>query len=117
LSERLFVYGTLRRGGPRESFLRGCPFLGRHVVKGFRLLDLGAFPAAVPGPGAVVGELYELRDDAILEFLDAVEGVDDAPPLFRRDRVEVAGAPAWMYVYGRREPLAREIASGDWYAR
>jgi len=117
VSPRVFVYGTLRKGGPRASFLNGCAFLGRHTLAGYRLLDLGAFPGAVPGDGGVVGELYELRDEAILEFLDAVEGVDDAPPLYRRREVAVDGAPAWMYVYARESLRARPIASGDWLSR
>ena len=81
----LFVYGTLKRGGSRHSLLKGCPFLGRALAKGFALYDLGAYPGMVPGDGVVRGEVYEIPE-GLLRELDWVEG---APFLFRRELIEV----------------------------
>ena len=114
MTERLFVYGLLRRGQPLAHFLAGARFVGPARLQGYDLLDLGDYPGAVPGAGAIVGELYEL---AGLDPLDEAEGVHEAPPLYRRVRVEALGAPAWLYVYARDPGTAPRIASGDWLRR
>jgi gamma-glutamylcyclotransferase (GGCT)/AIG2-like uncharacterized protein YtfP len=112
---RLFVYGTLRGGDVRSHHLDGADYLGVHAVDGYRLYDLGPYPAVVAGEGRVVGEVYELSTATHLRLLDEVEGCHHEPPLYRREVVEVAGGVAWIYVYAR--PLAtgaRLIESGDW---
>jgi gamma-glutamylcyclotransferase (GGCT)/AIG2-like uncharacterized protein YtfP len=114
LTERLFVYGLLRKGERLAPFLGNARFVGAARVRGHDLLDLGSYPAAVPGEGTVVGEVYEL--DA-LDLLDEAEGVHEDPPLYRRVRVAALGAPAWMYVYARDPGAAPRIPSGDWLRR
>lgn len=79
-SSRLFVYGTLRAGHVAHGMLQGARFLGSRGAPGFRLVDLGEYPAIVPGEGTVAGELYEV-DDATLEAIDQYEG---HPTLFER---------------------------------
>ena len=71
---RLFVYGTLRVNRPNY------PAIARHVidvepatVQGI-LVDLGSFPALIPGPGIVQGELLALWSPA-LRITDRIEGV------------------------------------------
>ena len=114
---RVFVYGTLRGGDVRSHHLDGADYLGTHAVEGYRLYDLGPYPAVIRADGRVVGELYEVATDAHLQLLDEVEGCAHAPPLYRREEVEVAGRPAWIYVYARPLPSeARQIGSGDWFA-
>jgi gamma-glutamylcyclotransferase (GGCT)/AIG2-like uncharacterized protein YtfP len=115
MRERVFVYGTLRGGDVRSNHLDGAEYLGVHAVDGYRLYDLGPYPAVVPGEGRVVGEIYELSTATHLQLLDEIEGCHHAPPLYQRVEVEVAGGPAWIYVYAR--PLAtdaRRIETGDW---
>lgn len=114
MTERLFVYGLLRRGERLADFLAGARFVGPARVAGHDLLDLGPYPAAVPGAGTVVGEVYELAD---LDLLDEAEGVHEDPALYRRVQVEALGAPAWLYVYAREPGKAARIASGDWLRR
>jgi gamma-glutamylcyclotransferase (GGCT)/AIG2-like uncharacterized protein YtfP len=70
---RLFVYGTLMPGHGNhrriERFvLRARP--GR--ITGI-LVDLGAFPALVPGDGLVEGVLLEI-DPSALSITDQIEG-------------------------------------------
>ncbi|MGH7163429.1 MAG: gamma-glutamylcyclotransferase family protein [Planctomycetota bacterium] len=114
---RLVVYGTLRRGEPRAPFLGGAAFLGELRLPGFNLLDLGEYPGAVPGAGAIVGEAYELPGPALLSVLDDVEGARGNAPLFRRALVDALGAPAWIYLYARDAANAPRIPSGDWIHR
>jgi gamma-glutamylaminecyclotransferase len=111
----LFVYGTLKRGGSRHSLLKGCPFLGHALAKGFALYDLGAYPGMVPGDGVVRGEVYEIPEKLLRE-LDWVEG---APFLFRRELIEVVledhtPLRAHAYLYNREVEGAALVPSGEW---
>jgi gamma-glutamylcyclotransferase (GGCT)/AIG2-like uncharacterized protein YtfP len=114
---RVVVYGLLRRGAPMNHLLAGAEFLGEVVLDGYRLHDLGDYPAAVAGPGALVGELYELPSPAVLAVLDEAERVGVDPPLYRRVLVAAADAPAWLYVYARGVAPSTRIPSGDWLKR
>jgi gamma-glutamylcyclotransferase (GGCT)/AIG2-like uncharacterized protein YtfP len=69
----VFVYGTLRRGEPRHHVLEGSEFLGEDRIRGYQMFDAGAFPAAAPGPGEIVVEVYEV-DRPTLEALCVIEG-------------------------------------------
>jgi gamma-glutamylcyclotransferase (GGCT)/AIG2-like uncharacterized protein YtfP len=96
---RLFVYGTLMRGGCRHPTLAGQRFLGpARTVAVYDLLDLGAHPGLVrrhPGGRSVRGELYEVAA-GLVPALDAVE---EAPGLFRLGPVELETGPALAYFY------------------
>jgi gamma-glutamylcyclotransferase (GGCT)/AIG2-like uncharacterized protein YtfP len=109
---RLFVYGTLMRGGRLNVGLRDQEFLGPVVTRPlYGLLDLGAYPGLVrrqPDGAAIEGELYRVSAER-LGWLDAVEG---APDLFRLESVELEGDyyPSFAYFY-QRDP-----GSAGWYA-
>ena len=87
---RLFVYGSLKRGGRHHDELAGSVFLGQATtLPGYRLEPLGEYLALVsvpPEPAAAVpGELYEV-DELKFGALDAFEG--DA---YERGNVRLAG--------------------------
>jgi diketogulonate reductase-like aldo/keto reductase/gamma-glutamylcyclotransferase (GGCT)/AIG2-like uncharacterized protein YtfP len=97
---RIFVYGTLRRGGSNHGVVADLLRAIRPaVVHGFTLFDGPSFPGARPADGKrVEGELLVLAPgDVALRRLDALEGV-----LYERISVEARGesgtATAWMYV-------------------
>jgi gamma-glutamylaminecyclotransferase len=96
---RLFVYGTLMRGGRYHRILDGQRFLGpARTLPRYALLDLGAYPGLVhrPEDGRVVGgEVYEVAV-ALLPRLDATEG---APELFRLGSVALEGVEGLVYAY------------------
>ena len=77
---RVFVYGTLRRGG-RNDIHRYQPqpgFVTTARVQG-RLYHLGRYPGLVLGNGNwVLGEVYEVTP-AALEQLDLLEGLLPQP--------------------------------------
>jgi gamma-glutamylcyclotransferase (GGCT)/AIG2-like uncharacterized protein YtfP len=95
------------RGYPLHRVLaRGATFLADGSVPG-RLLDLGRYPALIPGGGRVKGELYRLDDPELLPVLDREEGYN-----FARSKtiVTLAGGRrlrAWVYRY--RGPRARAV--------
>ena len=77
---RLFVYGSLKRGGLHHAELGGARFLGEaRTVEGYALEPLGEYLALVetPGAGSVLGELFEV-DEARFIHLDIFEGEDYA---------------------------------------
>lgn len=129
---RVFVYGTLMPGERNAHVAaQGGAFKARPArLPGFRLLHLlpEAYPAVVPGESGdgVCGYVltYAPGDwQAALPFLDALEGVDEVPPLYTRERVDVTleggGTQAvWVYVYANAARLARPgvlpIPNGDW---
>lgn len=127
---RLFVYGTLRRGLRLHHHLArlGASFEMEAKVAGI-LFDLGSYPGARPASGKgnwVRGELFLLRhaeDD--LKHLDRVEDINRAAPErseYVRAVVEVVlpdgtGESAWIYWLSEQAQVGRQIASGDYAAR
>ncbi|WP_216321050.1 gamma-glutamylcyclotransferase family protein [Deinococcus aestuarii] len=129
---RVFVYGTLMPGERNAHVAaQGGTFEARPArLPGFRLLHLlpEAYPAVVPGGAGekVCGQvLTYAREDwgVALPFLDALEGVDEVPPLYTREEVTVTlegeeTCAAWVYVYANAARLARPgvvpIPDGDW---
>jgi pyruvate carboxylase len=125
--DKLFVYGTLRRGFPMHSELQklNAPFAGKGRIAG-ALFDLGDYPGAVPSSsiGAdIEGEVYELKSPARqLAVLDKIEEFDSSRPsksLFVRRRATVRldngrRIRAWVYFLPKRPTRAQIIPSGDY---
>lgn len=103
---RIFVYGTLKRGGCNHSFLAGQQFLGKaSTTPGFTLYSLGDYPAmvrdTVDAPG-VEGELWAI-DAACLARLDELEGVTEG--LYERVPIpladpQAAAADSYLFLRG-----------------
>jgi len=121
----LFVYGTLRRSAvhPMHALLReNASPLGEARVRGV-LVAVASYPGLVldAAAGWVRGELYQLRDPAVLAPLDAYEGagpLDPEPREYRRVRTRVQHLDgheldAWVYEYARPIAGLPIIASGD----
>ena len=89
---RIFVYGTLKRGGSNHALLAGQQFLGAAcTAPGYILYLLGDYPGMVRAANdqaGVTGEVW-LVDDACLQQLDELEGV--AEGLY--ERVPIKPAP------------------------
>jgi len=126
----LFVYGTLRAGLLTADVAPWlAPLARRPATLPGRLLDLGAYPGALPAPpgapeaGVEVGELVAVPP-ARLDELDRYEGYDPADPCrsrFVRERVVATTrngerVPCWVYAWAGG-PAGREVPGGDWAAR
>lgn len=76
-AQRLFVYGTLRRGGSNDiaRLVPDATFVAEASMRG-RLYDLGEYPALVADENAgwVSGEIYAVPEPA-WPTLDALEEV------------------------------------------
>ena len=116
----LFVYGTLRPGDVRWSFLQ--PFAadaGRDdTTSGYVYTGLG-YPAAIFGAdGTIHGRTYTLLTDRLDEALAVLDEEEDTVlGLYRRVVVTTGrGMTAWAYSYGAGLDLTL-IPSGDWFRR
>lgn len=118
MTTRVFVYGTLMRGGRYHALMAGAELVGEAFsAPGYRLYDLGPYPAMrEEGEGEVIGEIYDV-DDATLAELDRLEG---HPDYYRRARVRLAdGSEVTSYLFVDERELvgAKVVASGDWRRR
>lgn len=124
--ERIFLYGTLRRGGTRDVELHygGAEFIGDAKVRGV-LHDLTDYPGLRISADDrwVHGELFDVTPET-LAHLDEWEGIDPARPEageYRRLRVTALrnGMPdeCWVYEIAAEKTAERSIIeSGDWIA-
>ena len=101
--QRVFVYGTLKKGYCRHDALSSAKFLGAATTEPlYRLFDLGSYPGMVcdKNGAAVEGELYEV-DDECLKNLDMVEGVSEG--FYSRENVQLISPwndqDALTYIY------------------
>lgn len=103
---RIFVYGTLKRGGTNHHWLQGQTFVApAQTVPGFRMYALDGYPGLVAAPddrNGVTGEIWEV-DGRCLAALDELEGI--AEGLYRRVPIPLADAPPGevveAYLYAR----------------
>jgi gamma-glutamylcyclotransferase (GGCT)/AIG2-like uncharacterized protein YtfP len=106
----LFVFGTLRRGGPNHHFLAAAyeRVLPGRLQNFRRAVAPHGFPAIVRCALAQVeGELYFLRDETYAKTLRLCDLLEDLPPgklvgrYYRRMELEIETAEgsyrAWVY--------------------
>jgi gamma-glutamylcyclotransferase (GGCT)/AIG2-like uncharacterized protein YtfP len=113
---KLFVYGTLRRGQTAHHLLADARFIATAwTEREYTLLDMGTYPALVPGGDtAVLGEIYELDAQALME-LDRYE---DAPDLYRRVLTTIGDHEVFVYLLGAEHASNRpKLRDGDWCGR
>lgn len=111
--EKIFVYGTLKKGYHNHRLLEGlkgepAKAPGINLHRGFH------FPYACKGPGTAIGELYEVSEE-VLASIDKLEG---HPYFYERVKTKVYDAnfkshDAWIYLYSKGMEYPR-IESGEW---
>lgn len=121
--ERVFVYGTLRRGGSNAFRMDGADFVGPATVGG-ALYRISWYPGLVlDGDGRVSGEVYRVGPE-LLRALDEFEGLaagEIEGSEYRRVRVEAfagdeEGLEVWVYEWKGAFNEDERIQSGDWLA-
>lgn len=120
-TSRVFVYGTLRRGGANAHVLGPSPFVGRASVSGLACFDLGPYPACIRAEqtSRVFGEVFTV-DARTLRDLDRLEGT---PNLYRRETCSAVlesgeTVPAFVYVFVPPIPAwCPRVRSGRWNPR
>lgn len=115
---RVFVYGTLKRGGSNHRYLAGQHYLGNaRTAPGYTLYSLGDYPGMVHSGDpthTVTGEVW-LVDAAGLVQLDALEGVDEG--LYARELIALVAPcdtePVATYLY-LRSLSSRPHLGSEW---
>jgi gamma-glutamylcyclotransferase (GGCT)/AIG2-like uncharacterized protein YtfP len=125
LFSHLFVYGSLLSDRPAHAvYLSGpdCHLLGKAVLGGYDLYDLGPYPAILrrphagvfpaPAPACVYGECYRIGPDT-LRRIDEYEGEGS---LYDRRRVAVRiedrSFEAYTYLFRRDISADQRVALG-----
>lgn len=114
MSEKLFVYGTLKEGHYNNYLLESTTAkkVGTTITEpAYTMISLGPFPAVCEGgTTAIKGEVYKVDS---LEPIDTLEGY---PVLYDRILINTEYGAAWMYVAG--PSIAEEeyniIPTGEW---
>jgi gamma-glutamylaminecyclotransferase len=103
MSNKVFVYGTLKSGGQirgLNQFGDGAVIVGKAqtVYPDYDMIDLGAFPGVVKGGTyKIQGEVWEVNDET-MQDLDAIEGY---PDFYNREVTMTTQGKAWMYYLPR----------------
>lgn len=115
--QRVFVYGSLKRGFRHHDQMAGARFLGEaRTARRYTLVVAGDYPALVDGGAtAVAGELFAV-DDPLLAALDAFEEV---PELYVRAPLELEGGERVLayFLPAERACDLAAIADGTWRER
>jgi gamma-glutamylcyclotransferase (GGCT)/AIG2-like uncharacterized protein YtfP len=121
--ERVFVYGTLRRGASNAWRMAGGEWLGAATVRGM-LYRVSWYPALVldATAGEVAGELWRVSAE-LLRALDRFEGVSaqEAGAEYRRVRAWVRvddgrEEAVWLWEWAAGVAGLAVVAGGDWLA-
>jgi len=75
--QRVFVYGTLKRGLENDHYMKGQTFIGQATSKPlYRMYDFGGYPGIVHADNgyAIQGEVWEV-DEACKKQLDILEDI------------------------------------------
>lgn len=109
---RVFVYGTLKRGQRNAHFMHGARYLGQHVTKKmFSMYSFGDFPAVCErGQHAIAGEVYQV-DARQFRRLDDLEWY---PHFYQRIEISTNWGNAWMYVVRLKLCQGKKQLVGNW---
>lgn len=119
--EKIFVYGTLRRGECNHNLITDTNCLAMAARINGCLMDTGfGYPGLLKEAGEVIGELYEITEEHLMR-LDALEGYlgpGDARNLYNRIKIEVNTdreiVMAWTYFYDRESDERSLLKFSDW---
>jgi gamma-glutamylaminecyclotransferase len=111
--QRLFVYGSLKRGFRHHGLLAGSELeCAASTARGFCLVLQGEYPALVRrgGRGSVEGEVYRVTEELLVE-LDRFEG---CPEYYQRESIPLDdGSSALSYVIPPERALALPAVPGS----
>lgn len=107
MSNKLFVYGTLKKGFYNHVLLEKSKFLGHHITGNeFTMVDLGAYPALLEeGTTPITGEVYEITSP-IAHNIDRLEGY---PHFYQRKEIDTPYGKARVYYMDSAEMFEKDV--------
>ena len=97
---RVFVYGTLKRGGENHEWIKSQTFVASARTKPlYRMFDLGGYPGMIRLENglSIEGEVWDV-DETGLARLDVLEDIDGGE--YERVLIELEGEFAAQRVEG-----------------
>ena len=93
---RVFVYGTLKKGHRNSHFMHGAEFLGCFTThRIYSMYEFDDYPAVcLHGRHAIEGEVYRVSNRQ-LRMLDDLEWY---PHFYQRIEIPTSYGDAWMYI-------------------
>jgi len=109
---RVFVYGTLKRGQRNQHFMHGAEFLGQHrTEKIYSMYEFEDYPAVcLCGSQAITGEVYHISDRQF-RMLDDLEWY---PHFYQRPEISTGWGDAWMYIVKLKLCHDKKQLPGTW---
>jgi gamma-glutamylcyclotransferase (GGCT)/AIG2-like uncharacterized protein YtfP len=107
-------FGTLRKGGRWwEVYKEGLKYIKTVKIDGFKMFDVGSYPAVIRGEGSIVAEVFDV-EEATGRSIDRMEiGAG-----YSIGKVDIDGEECSIYL---QEPEQVEglkhIESGDYFSK
>jgi gamma-glutamylaminecyclotransferase len=111
-TNRVFVYGTLKRGQRNDHYLHAAEFVGHFTTTSiYSMFVFDDYPAvSLHGRHAIRGEIYHVSDDQF-RLLDELEWY---PDFYQRIEIPTDFGDAWMYVVGHELCRGKQQIAGVW---
>ena len=109
---RIFVYGTLKRGQRNAHYMRDAQYVGRHVTeKIYSMYEFGGYPAVCrDGRHAISGEVYRVND----RHFGILDEFESYPDFYQRIEIPTLWGDAWMYVVEYELCSGKRKLFGNW---
>lgn len=109
---KLFVYGSLKRGFHNAHYLHGALYLGDFVTPAsYAMYDFGDYPGVCQsGSSAIAGEVYQINP----QHLDAIDDLEWYPDFYQRIVLATDYGDAWMYVVEPALCQGQKKITGNW---
>jgi gamma-glutamylcyclotransferase (GGCT)/AIG2-like uncharacterized protein YtfP len=109
---RVFVYGTLKRGQRNFHFLRDALFCGEFVTQSiYSMYEFEDYPAvSLDGKHAIEGEVFHVTEHQF-RILDELEWY---PDFYQRIEITTTYGDAWMYVVKAELCEGKKQIPGFW---
>ena len=109
---RVFVYGTLKKGHRNSHFMHGAEFLGNFKTqKIYSMYEFEDYPAVcLHGRHAIEGEVYHVTDRQF-RMLDDLEWY---PHFYQRIEIPTHFGEAWMYIVKAKLCHGKKQLPGIW---
>ncbi len=109
---RVFVYGTLKRGHRNDHFLHWAEFVGNFTTQNiYSMYEFENYPAVcLHGNHAIEGEVYHVTD-CQFRTLDDLEWY---PRFYQRIEINTGFGDAWMYIVKAEQCHGKKPIPGIW---
>ena len=109
---RVFVYGTLKKGQRNYHYLCEAEFIGHHATEAcYSMFEFDDYPAVcLDGDHAIHGEIYRVSKQQF-RLLDELERY---PDFYQRIEIPTAHGDSWMYIVSYELCLGKKLLAGHW---